>query len=801
MNSLRITFLAIIVFFIIQIFISHIPGRAQNHNSNTLIFGQVVDNSQNIPLPHVQVFIESINRGDVTDFGGRFQIDRVPLGTFDLVFQLQGYQTVYKKMDFKKSNEKVEMNIEMIPTIIELADLVVTAARKQDLIYEVPKLVSIITSEKIQEKNIQQVPELLREEVGVVVQKTNQGGGSPIIRGLKANKLLFLVDGIRLNNATYRGGNVQYLNTIDSETLDRVEIVHGPNSVMYGSDALGGVVNVITKKPLLNQNPGYLFNGSVSANLSTADHTRTTHLNFMTSNSKWGVLVDASYKSYGDITRGGQGGTTLMQRLQNDSRTKRVLHKTQSPNAYDAYGLSAKTLFKVSDLQQITFGYQMNRQNGVPRYDVVETLKDSIRTFDPQVRDLVYLSYVNNHGNSFFNNAIVTLSLQRQFERRFRQKFSSVNKTTDQFRTLTSGFQLQFNKFLAHKHHLVYGTEFYYDKVATKSYQRDMSTNELSARDPLFPDGSSFLNFGLFVQDAFQVLPKWNLTVGTRLSASRLNAPFRDYLSSVNLGTIEQTSTALTGSLGSHVSLSENIHFVTNIAQGFRTPNLDDVSKLGPGKGSSFFDVPNPGVGPEKMFSLDGGFKIYSDRLRANIVGFYNHITDLLVRKPAEFNGADFIIDDGDSLAVYHKENAGKAFTTGLAMNAEVVVNSNLSVLGNFSYTYGQNKSAREPLTGIPPLNGLLGMRWNSKKYWLEMNTRFAVNQNRLSAEDKLDLRIPEGGTPGWYTLNLRSGIKLAEAFTIKFAVTNLSDRNYREHLSGLNAPGRNFIFGAQFRY
>ncbi|NIR72544.1 TonB-dependent receptor [candidate division KSB1 bacterium] len=766
------------------------------------IVGQVVDKNEERPLPNVQIYVESVSRGDVTDSEGKFVIDRLPPGVYDLTLQLQGYKTIQKKGISLSADEIVDIHAAMDLDIIELEHLVVTATRRRESAYEIPQLVSIIGAKKIQERSKRETPELLREEVGVVVQKTNQGGGSPIIRGLKANKLLFLVDGIRLNNATYRGGNIQYLNTVDSGALERIEVVHGPNSVLYGSDALGGVINVITRKPKLSPGDSHRFRASVSASLSTADNTQSTQVDLITSNSRWGWLLEGSFKKFGDIRRGENGGETLMRRLRNDSRTDRVLKKTQSPNGYDAYALNSKARLKISEFQELTLSYQLDRQLGVPRYDVVEALQDSIREFDPQERDLVYLTYSNQHASRFFNAATITLSFHRQFERRIRQRFGSRIRTTDRIRTLTPGFQLQFTKVVANKHHLVYGAEFYYDKVATSSFERNTETGARSNRTPVFPDGSSFSNFGVYVRDAFELDPRWHLNVGGRFSVFNLKAPFETVPeSSVNFGTVEQSSTSLTGSLGSQFYISDAVSFVTNIAQGFRTPNLDDVSKLGPGKGSSFFDVPNPDLVPEKSISLDGGFKIYSGELRANVIGFYNSINDLLVRRPAEFNDSPFVIEESDTLLVFRKENAGKAFTTGFTLNTECNFRPNWLLFGNLSYTFGKNVSQSEPLTGVPPFNGLFGMRWNAGKYWIEMNTRFAAEQTRLAAEDKEDLRIPEGGTPGWYTLNLRSGWQLFDAVSIKFAVNNLLDRNYREHLSGFNAPGRNFIFGAHLRY
>ncbi|MFQ5605663.1 MAG: TonB-dependent receptor domain-containing protein [bacterium] len=784
-----------LIFFVT--FFCSLSLSASEESSNTVITGRVVDRQDN-PLEHVQVIIESSNRGDVTNENGEFLITGLPAGKYNIRFQLLGYEPLRKVGVILNSQKTVQLNISLKPTIIELADILVTASRNLEEVHDIPQFVSVINSREIRERNTQQTPELLREEPGLVVQKTNQGGGSPIMRGFKANKLLFLVDGIRLNSSTYRGGNIQYLNSVDSETLERVEIVHGPISVMYGSDALGGAINLITKSPRLTLDGRHTFGGSVSASISTADETKTTHFNLRTANSKWGLIFEGSFKSFGDITRGSNGGNTLMRRLRNDSRTNRVLNKKQSPNGYDAYDLSSKVRVKLSDLQDLTLALQLNRQNSVPRYDVVETLSDSIRLFDPQERDLFYLTYTNKNPTRWFNKFTSTVSLHRQFERRRRIKFGSTTETLDQFRTLTSGVQMHFNKLLWNNHQFVYGAELYHDNVATKSTGRNSTIDKETERTPIFPDGSSFLTFGLFAQDAFHILAKWKLILGARFSATKLKAPFENSPGVSQFGTIEQSTSSLTSSLGSQIQISDEVGFVANFAQGFRTPNLDDVSKLGPGKGSSFFDVPNADIKPEKSLSIDAGFKIFSTQVLANVFGFYNSITDLLVRKPTTFDGSPFVIEEGDTLVVFHKENAGKAYTTGIAMNAELSITPHLAFLGNISYTYGQNTSDGEPLSGIPPFGGLVGLRWRKNHYWAELNSRFAAEQTRLALEDKEDLRIAEAGTPGWYTLNFRFGANVTKAFNFKISVTNILDQNYREHLSGFNAPGRNFIFSAQ---
>ena len=761
--------------------------------------GTVKDAETGEPLENVEVFIESHRIGDVSNTTGMYRIAKLRPGNYLVVFRLQGYQTVKKNISVRQESAALELNVALTPALIELKHLVVTATRETESDFDLPYLVSGLSPKNISQKNMQQTPELLREEVGVVVQKTNQGGGSPIIEGLRANKLLLLVDGIRLNNATYRGGNTQYLNTVSSDNLHKIEIVHGPQSVLYGSDALGGVINLMTHTPTFSTSQKLITHGSVKGALTTVDGNKSSHFSLTTAHSNWSLWVEGSAKSFGDVTRGNNGGETLMHRLENDTRTRRKLPKKQAPNGYDTFDFSTKTFFKVNPGNFFTVAYQLNRQHDVPRYDVIEVLKDSVRLFDPQERDLFYVRWENRTTNTFFDHLTATVSLHRQFERRFRQKFGSHRETMDQFRTLTTGLQMQFNKLTPQSHHVVYGSEFYFDDVNTHSHIRNTDTNALTTATPLFPDGSTFASLGAFFQDRFTLPFKLRVTTGLRYNLAHLKAPFNT--NGLPFKTIRQTSSSLTGSAAFLYPASEYIHIIASAAQGFRTPNLDDISKLGPGKGSSFYDIPNPEARPEKSLNLSAGLKFRTQQLHAVISGFYNTLHDLLVREPATFNGLPYFIDEGDTLQVFHKANAGKAYTTGLALQTELQLQRHWIFSGNISYTYGKNISDDEPLSAIPPLSGFAGLRFNKKFIWTELTMRFATEQSRLSSEDKKDLRIPEGGTPGWWTLNIRTGVNLQKGVSLTVSATNLLDRNYREHLSGFNAPGRNFTFTAQFTY
>ncbi len=765
------------------------------------IVGTITDHHNQSPLPYVQVYIQSLNRGDVTDNTGLYEIGDLPPGRYDLTVRLQGYRAHHFSDIVLASNQTIRLNVALTPAAIEMANVTVTATRSESDPAQVPQLVSIVSPREIRQRNSRQTPELLREEVGVVIQKTNQGGGSPILRGLKANKLLLMVDGIRLNNATYRGGNTQYLNTVDASTLERIEVVHGPVSALYGSDALGGVVNVISGSPSFAPDSEFRFKANAAATISSADHTKSSHAAVALANDRIAFLMNGSVQSFGDIRRGGNGGEELMRRLRNDPRTDRILNKTQSPNGYNAYDLSGKASLRLSSLQRLTLATQHNRQVDVPRYDVVEALKDSIRMFDPQERDLVYLRYTDHKPRRLFDLFRATVSAHRQFERRIRHKFGSLTESREQFRTWTLGAQAQMDKDLG-THHLVYGLELYRDQVATRSSRLNTATGLSERTAPRFPDGSTFLSFGAYAEDAYRILPALRLTGGLRFSTFRLRAPFEsDPSSDSAFGQVVQNSSALTGSLGLQYHVTRTVSAVATVAQGFRTPNLDDVTKLGPGKGLSFYDVPNPEVVPEKSVSFDAGFKVSGPGLRANLIGYYNRLTDLLVRRPATFRGSSTILDGGDTLAVFRKENAGHAYIAGFAASLEVGLSEQLSLIGNITFSYGQNTSQNEPLSGIPPASGLVGVRWRSGLVWTEINSRFAFEQTRLSGEDALDLRIPDGGTPGWITANFRTGVDVTRNLSLDFSLSNIFDQNYREHFSGFNAPGRNFMLAGRFSY
>jgi outer membrane receptor protein involved in Fe transport len=266
-----------------------------------------------------------------------------------------------------------------------------------------------------------------------------------------------------------------------------------------------------------------------------------------------------------------------------------------------------------------------------------------------------------------------------------------------------------------------------------------------------------------------------------------------DSTSLISLGSIRQHYSALTGSIGFTTQLSSKIYLNFNLGQAFRAPNLSDLSKLGESKGDTY-EIPNPELKPERMSSVDLGVKLDTKILRTGTTLFTGWINDILASERTTLNGSHTLERNGVIYRLKSKQNIGNAVLFGIETFFNLKLTSALTATGNCAYIYGQNTTTSEPVGGIPPAFGTIGLRWQRKKSYLSLYSRFATKQSRLSADDRDDPRIPEGGTPEWITFNFRIGTTWKKWLHFQLGIENIFDLNYREHGSGINAPGRNVI-------
>jgi len=734
-------------------------------------------------LPEVYVKIARAGLSCISDSLGRFRMENVPAGTYVVSFEHLAYRTKEIGGVPVMAGQTTDMSgISLIPALHRVEPVLITATRSQRSSFEITASVNRVPESLIAERSSKTSAEVLREE-NVFVQKTNHGGGSAIIRGLSSNQILLLVDGIRLNNSLYRLGNHQYLTTVDINALESLEVVRGPSSCLYGSDAMGGVIQLFTPD-LWTGIPSGRWHVNAFSRYASADQEKTGRVEASLQTGQWAFLGGFTFKDYDDLKRG----------LNSDFQRLEKSPHVQSPSGFSALDSDLKIGYLFESGLKAILAYQGSRQYDVPRFDQYENNAYYRWIYAPQERDLFYFRLEKETEALLLDKITSTMSVHRQEEGREMQKTPESVLTRERDRAWSIGMTVQAQG-ATENHLLTYGAEFYSDDVYSKRSTLDPATGEnnedLFAR---YPDGALYGSIGVYLQDEWQALSRLRITPGFRYNYNYSSFELPDSVFSQ----MDQNFQAMTFNLSAAYSINPFVNIVANAGQAFRAPNLSDLAKFGASKGN-IYEVPNPDLKPERLLSTELGIKVNTERLTAEAAVYYASIYDLLASAPAVHNGKDTLLIGGEVFEVKSKQNLGRGYIQGVEANLRFVLMDGLSTGMNLTYTYGQNITANEPVGGIPPLFGFAGLRWDRPFSFAETYVRFAGWQRRLSADDRDDPRIPEGGTPGWHTFNIRGGWKINPNLSVQSAVENILDYNYREHGSGINGPGRSFIVTIRF--
>ncbi len=637
-------------------------------------------------------------------------------------------------------------------------EIVVTATRVERELFETPQAVTVIDDEQVREANATATPDLFTYAEGVYIQKTNLGGGSPFIRGLTGKQVLLLVDGVRLNNSFYRFGPHQYLNTLDPNIIERVEVVRGPTSVLYGSDALGGTINIITRRRTdFSQDTG--GNGLFQASYASATLARAFRAQAEGNWGDAGMLAGATVKRYGDVDGGGD-------------------IDRQRPSAYDEVDADFKFNYRFSADRELIFAQQYVRQYDVPKTSEI-TLGDKLKfNYEPQQRELYYLEYRAKDLGPF-DDLKANMSYNRQKEGEENIKESSPGIETRELTDVrTPGAFVQLSNRVGSRQRLTYGLEYYRDDYDTEKEEEDRATSTVSEIAPGTPDGAHYESLGVYAQDEVGLGTKTDAILGVRYSRF-------DTEGEVGSQELNLTTDKVTGSVNLLYRLSPRLNLVGGVAEGFRAPNMEDFF----GRVDFFSEIPNTDLEPEASLSREIGIKYYSSHGYADL---YYHYTD--------YEG--FIDRVEVAPGVFQRQNINDAWIQGVEAGFGYDIGRKWRVYGNATWTEGEDDDSSEPLRRIPPLNGTLNVRYNaSARRWYEIAGLFADKQDKLSPGDIKDPRIPEGGTPGYGVVNLRAEFKPARGHEFLVALENIGDKKYKTHGSGVYAPGRsiNLSYRASF--
>ncbi len=641
-----------------------------------------------------------------------------------------------------------------------LEEVTVTATRQTVPAIHLPYSTFTIKQRDIKELMPRSVPEALTGIPGLFIQKTNHGGGSPFIRGLTGNQTLTLIDGIRLNNATFRYGPNQYLNTVDLFSVDRIEVVKGSGSVQYGSDAIGGVIQVFTKEPRLSNSP--MLSGQVLGKYMTNKMEKSLRGELNYSDQRFAVLGGYSYKRFGDLWGGDTTGR-------------------QSPSGYGENAFDIKMKYMLPRNWMLKAAHQTLIQTDVPVYHKIRLENYAVNKMDPQMRNLSYLNLEKTSSHPLFARVLLTVSNQRTRETRIMQKNGSNLRKDEQDQVNTNGISVDISSKSGQKWSANTGAEFYFDKINSFRRETDISTQTTKQLRGLYPDDSRYASFSFYSLHHLR-FNNWILEGGARFN--RFDVTVFD----TTLGKIVTRPSALVANLGLLRKIDEMQSLYASYNRGFRAPNIDDMGTLG--IVDFRYERPAYDLKPETSNNFELGYKLKVTNIYTNISLFYNQMKNLITRQKMEGQ----VID---GYPVYQKENTDRAYIWGTDVEVGFNVLPHLDVMAVTSYAFGQNITRDEPLRRIPPMNKRVLVNYHQEKWYAKAEWLNAKKQDRLANGDKEDNRIPAGGTPGWKVFNFYGGYYFNKVL-VNAGLQNLFNRDYRTHGSGINGVGRSLWVSVQ---
>jgi hemoglobin/transferrin/lactoferrin receptor protein len=654
-----------------------------------------------------------------------------------------------------------------------------------------PSKIEKIDAVKIFETAPSTSADALQKTGAVMIQMSQSGGGSPIIRGFEANRVLLVVDGVRLNNAIYRSGHLQNSISVSPLMLDNIDIIFGPSSVKYGSDALGGVVHYHTKSP----KKGQLWKANLLQRYTSANNGVNLYFDQSWSKGKWGFLQAINLNRFGNLKMGAQRNHGY----ENWGNEEHITNgKEQLRTAYDQVDFIQKIRFDASQHLSYKLNLQLSSTTNLNRFDQLNDLSGGTPKYTewyygPQKRLLLSLGTEHQKKTVFYDSFNNTLSYQQLEESRNSQKLNadlierienvSVFANTADFikkwdyNTLNYGIDLQ--------HNIVRSS-------ATENYNTRYADG-----------GSDMTSLSVYSQYKHPFSKSSYFSVGARYSKVQLNGKFNETQSlGLPFNAVQLDNDAITASAGLKWDMGKGWESTIAASTGFRSPNVDDVTKVFEKSGK--LTVPNEDLSPEFSKNIELTINKNLGKSYLSATYYYTLLEDAIVKQAFSLNGQDSLWYDGEYLTVYANTNSQDAFLFGYNAKAYIHLNKHWSSTHTISYTYGKDESADALLDHIPPLYGKSQIDWVKNNYRLGLfafyNAWKKAEDYSPNGSDNLDEATADG-TPAWWTLNLSCSINLSDKLVAQLNVENILDVHYKTFSSGISAPGRNVILSIKTEF
>ena len=696
-----------------------------------------------------------------------------------------------------------------------------------------PRQIEVVGAKRLAELQPATLGDALINSGQVFVQKSQMGGGSPILRGFEASRVLLVMDGVRINNATYRSGHLQDIITIDPFILDRMEVNFGSGSTLYGSDAMGGVLYFKTREATVGN---FFVKPSATVRYSSANSSLIGNAGLQLQSQKVGAIFSCTRSQFGDLRSGSKNYSNwdtfgLLPKYVSQINENDTVLVNPDPKIQQGTGYTQTDIFAKVSAQMGKFHHTINFQNSfsglIPRYDRLSQFNAmglpvyGRWDYAPQRRG--FLGYQLKTGTNKHN---IRLSLARQNTAlaRVTRNFKDINERTqlDKVKMLTLNLDRQDQ--LANGLILNSGLEFVFNGVISTGINRNILTNTLSETQPRYSDsGATTQMFSIFEQMVYSIQKTGTvIQVGFRLANYRLEALYsRSNPWKLPFSAISFQSIAPSYDLGITQELKKGLMLKASINQAYRNPNIDDMTKVFESQPGSKLVVPNETLKAEQSLTVDLGFLWRKDNRFAFEAGlFHSHVRDLLLDQPGKFNGKDSFLYDGRLTPVYQIVNVAVARIFGFYANAKIRLYKQLWFSGSISDTKGRYAKAlgayEQPLDHIPPVFGQLSLRWNAKDWFLEGQCLFngtkKAEEYSNSGEDNQNMqpiglndingdKLADGFNPSWQCWTIRGGYQPKSGYNIALSLDNIFDLHYRYFASGMSASGRSINLSLGYRF
>ncbi|GCC51344.1 TonB-dependent receptor [Chryseotalea sanaruensis] len=704
---------------------------------------------------------------------------------------------------------------------LALEEIVVSGTRWSQGSANLPSRISSISNRDMALQNPQTAADLLGASGDVFIQKSQQGGGSPMIRGFSTNRLLYAVDGIRMNTAIFRSGNLQNVISLDPFATEQTEVLFGPGSVIYGSDAIGGVMSFQTLTPQLASNGRTFTSGKAVARYASANKENTFHFDVNAGWKKWALVTSFSSNDFGDLKMGKHGPAEYLRPFyvnRQDSVDVIVTNDDpliQRPSGYSQINVMQKVRFVPSKAWDIQLGLHYSTTSEYSRYDRHVRYRNGLPrygewSYGPQMWNMTNLSVTHKQANALYNQLAIRLAHQGFEESRISRDINRPSRETRIEAVQAYSANFDFVKALQIGT-LFYGLEFVSDDVTSTGINENIATGVRGAGPARYPQ-ATWASYAAYANYQHTLSEKTTLQVGARYNQFMLDATFDTSFYPFPFTTAEVNKGALTGSTGLVSKISNHFILSVNGSTGFRSPNVDDLGKVFDSADGAV-TIPNPDLESEYAYNGEISLvKVFGTRVKTDLTAYYTMLENAMVRRDFLLNGEDSIVYDGELSKVEAIQNAAVATVFGLQANIEIKLSEEFMLSSKFNYQKGEEElddGTTSPSRHAAPWFGLTRLTYNTKHVTMQFYAQYSGERkfSDLPQEEQGKPEIyakDENGdpySPGWYTLNFKANYQANDKIIIGAGLENITDKRYRPYSSGIVAPGRNMVISLTVKF